>query len=478
MGKRHEITTRWQGGAILLISPSPGRMSAQVSGAIVSNVQSKAHRIMSSKAAIHTLGCRLNQADEALIAGALAEAGFTLVHWGEPADLIIINSCTVTGVAAQKTRQAARSARRKNPGAYLVLAGCEVNAAASDWVPLTVVDQLIANPDKMALVAKLPPSVLPSPSPSDVINRSLGEDGFVLPGTGYYRGKTRANLKIQEGCDCFCSYCIVPHARGGSRSRDWDDILRETRGLVRAGHKEIVLTGVNIAKFASGSRRLPQLVQALLAETEGVRFRLSSTELCPELDDIIELMAEEPRICRFLHLPIQHGDDGILKAMNRPYSVAEFSAVIEQAYRRIPGVCLGTDIIAGFPGETEEQFLRSQAAVKQLPFSFFHVFRYSRRPGTPAADMPGQVAGAIIAERAKMLTAVSKQKATAFARSQIGNVVDVLTENTNSRGFREGWTDNYLRVELTNENIPRNAILPVRLTKVIEGRYMRGTVSA
>ncbi|MDT8392192.1 MAG: MiaB/RimO family radical SAM methylthiotransferase [Lentisphaeria bacterium] len=432
---------------------------------------------MSPKATIHTLGCRLNQADEALIAGALTEAGFAMVPWGEPADLIVINSCTVTGLAAQKTRQAARSARRRNPGAYLVLAGCEVNAAASDWDPLTVVDQLIANPDKMALVTKLPAAILPSPKSSCGTNRTVGGDGFVLSGTGYYQGKTRANLKIQEGCDGLCSYCIVPRARGASRSRDWDDILRETAALVRAGHKEVILTGVNIAKFASGSRRLPELVQALLKETDHARFRLSSTELCPELDDIIELMAEEPRVCRFLHLPIQHGDDDILKAMNRPYSVAEFSAVIENACRRIPGVCLGTDIIAGFPRETDTRFSRSQEAVTRLPFAFFHVFRYSQRPGTPAADMPGQVPGEVIMARAKILAGVSKQKAAAFAQSQVGNVVDVLTENTNSRGLREGWTDNYLRVELTDKTIPRNAMLPVRLTEVIEGRHMRGTAS-
>lgn len=431
---------------------------------------------MSPKAAIHTLGCRLNQADEALIASALTKAGFTMVHWGKPADLIVINSCTVTSLAAQKTRQAARSARRRNPDAYLVLAGCEVNASASDWEPLKVVDQVIANPDKMALVSYLPPSLLPLSKPASIISRSMNGGGFILPGFGNYQGKTRANLKIQEGCDCFCSYCIVPYARGAPRSRDWNDILRETRQLAQAGHKEIVLTGVNIAMFAQGSRRLPELVQALLRETEGVRFRLSSTELCPELNDILELMAQEPRVCRFLHLPIQHADDEILTVMNRPYSVEEFSAFVEKAHQHIPGICLGTDIIVGFPGETDEQFSRCLERVKQFPFAFFHVFRYSKRPGTPAADMPGQVRGNIIAARAKMLTAVSKEKAMAFARSQVGMVADVLTENTNSRGFREGWTDNYLRVELNDRTIPRNRMLSVHLSEAVDCRYMRGIV--
>lgn len=421
------------------------------------------------KASIYTLGCRLNQADAALIAGSLRKAGFEMVPWGQTADYVIINSCTVTAAAAQKTRQATRSARRRNPGAVIVLAGCEANVGSSEWDPAEVADLVVPNPDKMHLA-----EILTNGMPDDP---ARSPDPFTQPGVGFYPRHTRANLKIQEGCDCFCSYCIVPLARGRCRSRDWDDILREARQLIRYGHREIVLTGVNIAKFVSGTRKLPDLIEALLALSDDFRIRLSSTELSPELPRIIRLMSRESRICRFLHLPIQHGSDRLLEPMKRPYTVAEFSDAVDIAYRDVPGLCLGSDVIVGFPGEMETDFRQCMDTIQRLPFGLLHVFRFSLRPGTAAATMPDQVDSKVATRRARELIELGRQKSATFARSQVGRVLNVLTENTNARGNREGWSDNYLRVEFPDDCLPRNRMVRAEIRELINGRYVRGVVN-
>jgi threonylcarbamoyladenosine tRNA methylthiotransferase MtaB len=215
------------------------------------------------------------------------------------------------------------------------------------------------------------------------------------------------------------------------------------------------------------------LVAALLGAGSGFRLRLSSTELCPELVRVVELMAGEPRLCRFLHLPIQHGADRILRAMSRPYTVAEFAETVRMAHRRVPGICLGTDVIAGFPGEGDADFAQCVDTIRDLPFGLLHVFRYSRRPGTPAAEMPDQVPGEVASRRAAVLAGLGRSKSAEFAQTQVGRVVRVLTENVNARGNREGWSDNYLRTELCGDRWPRNCFVDATVESVTEGRHVK-----
>lgn len=425
----------------------------------------------SKRAAIFTLGCRLNQADSAIMAAGLERQGFVLVPWGEPCDLAVINSCTVTAAAARKTRQTARALRRAQPAAFLVLAGCDANVDGDSWLKDGTVDLVVPNPAKTRLAEHLPEQLVPG-TPRRV-EAGPSEEHFHEAGTGTFAERTRANLKIQEGCEFFCSYCIVPYARGPARSRDWDDWRREAVELIARGHREIVLTGVNIATYRDRDRDLADLLEALLALPGEFRIRLGSTEPGPILDRVVGVMAANPRVCRFLHLPLQYGEDTILRAMNRRYTVAEYAAFARRAAAAIPGLCLGTDIIVGFPGETEASFASCCETIRALPVNHLHVFTYSPRRGTPAATYPDQVPGDLAQRRAEILTAIGQEKAEAFARSQLGTVAEIVTEERNPAGNWEGWSDHYLRVELLGSDPGENALLPVRLTEFVAGRQVR-----
>lgn len=423
------------------------------------------------RAAIFTLGCRLNQADSAIMAAGLERRGFVLVPWGEPCDLAVINSCTVTAAAARKTRQTARALRRAQPDAFLVLAGCDANVDAETWLKDGTVDLVVPNPVKTRLAEHLPAPLVPGRP--RLVESGSPEESF-REGTGTFTERTRANLKIQEGCEFFCSYCIVPYARGPARSREWDDWRREAAALIARGHREIVLTGVNIATYQDRGRDLADLLETLLALPGEFRIRLGSTEPGPILDRVVEVMAANPRVCRFLHLPLQYGEDGILRAMNRRYTVAEYAAFAQRAADALPGLCLGTDLITGFPGETEASFAACCETIRALPVNHLHVFTYSPRRGTLAATYPDQVPGNLARERAEILAAIGFGKAEAFARSQLGTVAEIVTEERNAAGNWEGWSDHYLRVELLGSDPGENALLPVRLGEFVAGRQVRG----
>ncbi len=408
------------------------------------------------RASLYTLGCRLNQAETALLAGQLAAAGFTVVPWGAPADLVVINSCTVTGAAARKSRHTARLARRRHTDAFIVLAGCDAELAADAWSQEPAVNLVVPNPLKRRLVELLPAKLDPAVHlgiaalPPAPLAESATLPAFAEPGCGLYVDKTRANLKIQEGCNLGCSYCIIPAVRGPPRSRAWDDVLRETAALATRGHREMVLTGINLALYDDHGRRLPDLITAVLDVAPGFRVRLSSLEPGPEIEPVVELMAREPRLCRHLHLPLQYGEDGILRAMRRTYTVADFAAAAANAVRRVPGLCLGTDVIVGFPGETDDAFARCRDTIRSLPLAYLHVFPFSPRPGTPAAQLPGRVPGARARVRVQTLETLGRGAALAFAQSQLGQRLTVLTEAPAQDGRPHGVTDNYLPVELVD----------------------------
>ncbi|MBN2451445.1 MAG: tRNA (N(6)-L-threonylcarbamoyladenosine(37)-C(2))-methylthiotransferase MtaB [Lentisphaeria bacterium] len=428
------------------------------------------------KAAILTLGCRLNQADAALMADNLRRHGFEMAPWGTAADLLVVNSCTVTATAAAKTRRAVRAARRRFPHAYLVVAGCDVELSADAWLAEGGVDLIVGNTGKTRLGELLPPDLarervqarlLPLPG--------QGAAPFLEEGTGLFPERTRAHLKIQEGCDHGCSYCIVPRVRGAARSRIWDDVLREAGTLLERGYREIVLTGVNIAEFRAGARDLADLVRALLALDQGFRIRLSSTEPGAVIPRIAGLMREEPRLCPFLHLPLQHADNRILAAMNRRLRFEAFAELTAQVRETVPGIGLGTDLIVGFPGETDEIFAACCENIRRTPVHHLHVFSFSPRAGAPAAALDGRVRGDVAAQRAAILTRIGREKARAFAASQTGRTVTVLTEERDRNGAWQGWSGNYLRVHIESRRpLIANQFVPVRIRTPTDGRHVAG----
>lgn len=432
-------------------------------------------------AAIMTVGCRLNQAESGKLAGELAAAGYTLVEWGQPADLLILNSCSVTGAAARKSRYALRHVRRQCPSAFIVVTGCDVDVEPETWRDIDAgCDWVVPNPGKAALVASLP-KPLPTHAPGSLPAWSPPLSGpqskrFQEPLQRHSPGHTRAHLKIQDGCDFFCSYCIIPSTRGAPRSREWDNVLAEAESLITAGVKEIVLSGVNIMLYEADGRTLSDLIQAILDLPGSFRIRLGSTEPGAELARLLPLMAGNRRLCRFLHLPLQHGDDGILRAMRRRYASQEYLSYAEAACRAIPGLCIGTDIIVGFPGETAASFSASAELLQKLPLAYIHLFPFSPRPGTIAATLPNRVPLRLTREREKQLRVLNAAKATAFARAQVGQQLEILTETCNRQGNWEGWSDNYQRVEVLNSPADggANRLLRVQVEAMTEECRLQG----
>lgn len=423
------------------------------------------------RVAIQTLGCRLNQADSALIAADFTAHGYAVVPWGEAAEVAVVNSCAVTGVATQKSRHAVSFARRLNPGAFVVLCGCAaMDEKALDCPPELQPDLVVPNPKPPSIAALLPEDPRHC---ADGVCRHCGStplaDGFVIVGTGEYPLHNRAYIKIQEGCNFRCTYCIVPQTRGEPCSRDLDDILREAETLLQRGHRELVLTGVNIATYHNRGADLTALIGRLLRLSPHFRVRLGSTEPGPVLDRLIELMKCERRLCRFLHLPVQYGADAILERMGRHYSCRKYADTVMRAVEQIPGVCIGTDLMVGFPGETDELFMECRRFVEEMPFGLMHIFSYSPRPGTPAALWPRPPAPAV-EQREKAMLALARAKADAFAASQVGTEVSVLIEKDNC-----GWSDNYLKVCLEPQPpLAPNTLCECRLEAADGERRMSG----
>ncbi|NMA41911.1 MAG: tRNA (N(6)-L-threonylcarbamoyladenosine(37)-C(2))-methylthiotransferase MtaB [Oligosphaeraceae bacterium] len=419
---------------------------------------------------IFTLGCRLNQADSALLADNLEKHGFSALPWGQPADLLLINSCTVTAVASGKSRQLLQSARRFAPQAYIVLLGCDATAEMEYWRQCPELDLLLPNPKPQDLHGLLPLGLHRENKPVLVQSHALTE-GFTVSGCGKHGDRTRATLKIQEGCDFHCSYCIVPQTRGPSRSRQKDDILREAEALLERGYKEMVLSGVNIACYQNNGADLPDLITRLLQLGKGFRLRLGSTEPGPCLRKLVDLMAAERQICRFLHLPLQYGEDSILRRMGRRYDCQAYENSVLYALEKIPGICLGTDLILGFPGETEDIFTACCDYVRRIPFALMHVFPYSMRQGTAAANMKERPATHRVKARAAAMRKIAAQKAAEFAQSQLGKELQVLLEKSSPKA--QGWSDNYLQIQVKSpEKLTVNSFVQVKACEYLGARRL------
>jgi threonylcarbamoyladenosine tRNA methylthiotransferase MtaB len=416
------------------------------------------------RVSLHTLGCRLNQAETAVLAARLRRDGYRVVEFGKPTDLLVVNTCSVTEDAERTCRYVIRKTLRHSPEAFVAVTGCYAQTGVQALRTIPGIDLIVGNQFKWDLPSFLPaPQALKKqPDPEVLHTRTIDREDFTLPEYGE-PDSTRALLKIQDGCNVMCSFCLIPFARGHERSRLQEDVIREARILVAGGYREIVLTGVNIGQYRQAELNLVGLI-AQLEEIEGLeRIRISSIEPTTITDALLDRMVSSPKLCPYLHVPLQSGDDSVLSGMNRPYNSEEFTRLIQKAVTAIPRLGLGTDIMVGFPGETEKAFEQTLCLARELPFSYLHVFIYSQRPGTAAIKLSDQVPIAVARERARILAELSRFKRIAFAEQYIGSTVSVLFESGETDGFRSGVTTNFLKVGVASHIDLTNQLKDVRI---------------
>jgi threonylcarbamoyladenosine tRNA methylthiotransferase MtaB len=414
------------------------------------------------RASFYTLGCRLNQAETAIMAKSVENAGYKIVEFGQPADLTVINTCTVTEQADAKCRQAVRKTLRQSPGSFVAVVGCYAQMAVETLRRIKGVDLIIGNEHKLALTDYLD-GLEKKSQPLIVHSPKIGRQEFVIETYGLYDNATRANLKIQDGCNFVCNFCIIPTARGPARSRKPGDILREADQLVEMGHREIVLTGVNIGTYESEGQGFMDVLKAL-EKVDGLeRLRISSIEPTTIPRELISYIGGSEKICNHLHIPLQSGDDRILKSMRRRYTAAEYAAFIEFVYNTIPGVGIGTDVMVGYPGENEEAFINTKKILADLPVAYCHVFTYSDRRGTGSFKITQKVDSQVKKQRTRILIEQGNRKKYAYAESFLGKNVPVLFEQRQKNGNWSGHTGNYLTIEAASREDLHNQIRMVRI---------------
>ena len=412
--------------------------------------------------AFHTLGCKVNQYETEKIAESFEARGFRQVAFSDKADVYIINTCTVTHTADSKSRQMARAAINRNPDAKVVLTGCYAETSGDELRGIDGIAAVIGNKDKASLVDKVV-KLLPSEMESVL-------DGQIRnPKSEIRNTRTRALLKIQDGCDQFCTYCAVPLARSEMWSKPIKETIAEASNLANIGYKEIVLTGIRLGRYEDGSSDMCDLLSEL-SLTEGIdRIRLSSIELTDIPDGLPDLLVTNRKICRHLHIPLQSGDDAVLSRMNRPYTTEEFESFVLHVRKLVPGIGITTDIMTGFPGESIEEFENSYKFAEKIRFSRSHVFRYSRRARTAAAEMKDNVPAAEKERRSSMLMRLASEYAHEFSRELIGQTVSVLVEGKKiGPNVRSGLTDNYVRVALEASSSLVGEIVDVLVESVSE----------
>lgn len=422
------------------------------------------------RVAIATLGCKTNQFESAAMSEKFEKAGYAVVPFTQPADIYVVNSCTVTARTDAETRRLIRRARRLNPEARVVATGCYAQVAPGELERLPEVDSVVGNREKQDIIAL----VESGESRISDIAAELEAGPLKLES---FAEHTRAFLQAQNGCNSFCSYCIVPYARGRSRSVPLDDMLDGIRRLVAKGFQEIVLTGIHLGAYGldlAPSTSLTELVLRIDTEQLVPRLRIGSVEPNEVSDDLLGLMAQSKSICPHLHLPLQSGSDTVLQRMGRRYTTAFFRDLMTRARSVLPTAFIGADVIAGFPGESEAEFNETLQLVRDLPFSDLHVFPYSKRPGTRAATAPDHLPARIITERAEQLRNLAAEKKTAFLRSNLGQELPTLGQSYDAKTGRvRGLTRNYLQVEYPGDSALLNREVVVQIDH-FEGMVCRG----
>jgi threonylcarbamoyladenosine tRNA methylthiotransferase MtaB len=461
---------------------------------------------------LENFGCRATEADAAAMRRALRSAGFTLLERHASADVVVLNTCTVTSAADSHARDAVRKIHRANPTARILVTGCYAQRAPEDLAQLPGVSWVVGNSHQTEIPRLLrelfaPAADTPSAAVSAVKSsresldsapardfvplatidtepmslargpaKILTGDIFaqtamqVSPLEGIPADRTRPILKIQDGCNNRCSYCVIPFVRGSSRSLRPDDVLQETRKLVAAGAKEIVLSGINLGSYGRDLAprvHLAALVRRILNETALEQLRFSSIEPQDVTEDFIALVAASPRIAQHFHVPLQSGSDRILRAMHRWYRAAHYAERIQLIRNLLPDAAIGADVIAGFPGETDEDFAAAFDFIARLPFTYLHVFSFSARPGTKAADLGSLVASAVTRDRARALRALGQQKSAAFRESQAERTIRALTLARGGDTWTEALTGNYLKVRVEGR-LPANVWCETRISSAQE----------
>ena len=400
--------------------------------------------------AIATLGCKVNQFESEALTFSLEQHGYRFIPFGQPADITIINTCTVTHRADFQSRQTIRRALRSSPGSLVIVTGCYAQVEPDALAEIREVTYLIGNREKgriLDLLPRMERGECPRIQIADIQEERL----FTETPLHTFHHHTRAFLKIQDGCNGACSYCIVPRARGRSRSLSAGRILEELRTLKERGFKEVVLTGIHVGAYGldlTPSSSLETLLERLEYSETPDRIRLSSIEPGDFSPGLVSFLSQSTRVCPHFHIPIQSGNDEVLRGMDRDYDSSFVRDLIQELHERIPDVCIGADMIVGFPGETEEQFKQTQELIEQLPLSYLHVFPFSRRKGTPASQFPRQVDSATIKTRAELLRALGKEKRQAFYRQFLKRELPVLVEDRRDKrtGAWRGLSRNYIPV--------------------------------
>jgi threonylcarbamoyladenosine tRNA methylthiotransferase MtaB len=423
-----------------------------------------------SKIALETLGCKLNQAEVETLAHQLVAKGYELTESIEEADIYMLNTCTVTHVADRKSRQLLKAARRQNPRATILAAGCYAQRAPEELGRLGVANLILGNKEKDRLL--------------EVVG-SIGEprNGTSTGCRSGWQSRTRALVKIQEGCSTFCSFCVVPYVRGREHSLPLDEVLHEVRARLAAGHKEIVLTGTNIGRYSwngHGSRGLPALVRQILNEPGVVRLRLSSLQPKDVSPELVRLWSDE-RLCPHLHISLQSGSEAILQRMNRKYTASEYERAIYSINEAIPDLAITTDIMVGFAGEGQREFEESYKFCERMNFANMHVFPYSARHGTSASKMPDQVEEKVKKERSRIMLTLARESSQRFRGRFLSRAMKVLWESRVDNTTWKGLTANYLRVFTQSSDDLSNQLLDVKLLadnghalvgETVEGGYI------
>ena len=415
------------------------------------------------RAAFYTLGCKVNQYETEILAAQFEKSGYEIVSHEETADVYVINSCTVTSSGDKKTRQILHRFRRQNPNAIIALTGCFPQAFPEEAEKITEADIIRGAQQRMKLLDDIHAVQTGGVRIIDITPHSR-EEQFEKMSAAQFRQRTRAFVKIEDGCDKYCSYCIIPKARGPIRSKSLDDLASELKELATNGYKEVVLVGINLSSYGKDiDLRLIDAVE-LACATEGIeRVRLGSLE--PELlsDDDLKRLSVLDKFCPQFHLALQSGCNATLKRMNRHYTTEEYAELVAKIRLAFDNPSITTDIMVGFPGETEEEFSASLAFAKQIKLAKAHVFAYSKREGTPAAKRPDQIARAVKERRSSEMIAATAQTQQEFLQTQVGRVENVLFESKVHDYYYEGYTPNYATVWVKSETDLSGMILPVNI---------------
>ncbi|MEH7379900.1 tRNA (N(6)-L-threonylcarbamoyladenosine(37)-C(2))-methylthiotransferase MtaB [Bacillus sp. JJ1533] len=436
-----------------------------------------------SLVAFHTLGCKVNHYETEAIWQLFKENGYERTEFESTADVYVINTCTVTNTGDKKSRQVIRRAIRKNPDAVICVTGCYAQTSPAEIMAIPGVDIVVGTQDRKKMLEYIE-QYKQERTPINGVGNIMKTRVYEELDVPSFTDRTRASLKIQEGCNNFCTFCIIPWARGLMRSRDPEEVIKQAQQLVNAGYKEIVLTGIHTGGYGEDMKdyNLAALLRDLESKVIGLkRIRISSIEASQITDEIIEVLDQSTKVVRHLHVPLQSGSNTVLKRMRRKYTMEFFAERLTKLREALPGLALTSDVIVGFPGETEEEFMETYNFVKEHKFSELHVFPYSKRTGTPAARMEDQIDEEVKNERVHRLISLSDQLAKEYASNYEGEVLEVIPEELDKEnptsGLYVGFTDNYLKVKFDATEDMIGKIVKVKITKAgypyNEGQFVK-----